>query len=118
MNIKKATSWDKGRDLESRVVQLLKPYDKCVRYEKGSGNQGNTGDIRNNLDLAIECKNHKGKHINVDIGVYDKLLSEMPFGCKKVPLVVRQVDDGRAFVVIKLEDFINDFIDVIYAKDE
>ena len=111
------STWIKGRSLEDTVCEYLKPYDKRVRHEKGSGNCGNSGDIRNDLDLVIECKNHAGKNINVPIEVYDKVLRECPTGRHKTPMVIRQIDDGRIFVVMELKHFVNDFVDEVYEKD-
>jgi len=112
------STWDKGRELEAYVVGKLQPYDKYVRWEKGSGNQGNSGDIRNNLDMIIECKNHDSKHINVSINDWDKLISELPLGCKKTPVLVKQINDGRRFAVLLFDDFVDTYIDELYEKEK
>ena len=88
---------DKGNELEDYVVEVIKEIDGHA-YKKGK-----PYDVISQ-NFVIECKNKKGQTIGVSSSVYDKLLARMARDTDQIPIVVRQIDDGRKFVIMELED--------------
>jgi hypothetical protein len=106
------TNKEKGDQLEGIVASKLKDAlnDPSIRKTRASGGgQRNTeqGDIYNNSDLIIECKNKedKSKNIIFDMKVWNKLLNELSLGSMKKAIYIKKYK-GEIFCMLTLEDLI------------
>ncbi len=104
------TNKDKGIKLEIKAASLLKEAlnDSSIRASKASGGGSHNceqGDIYNNSDLIIECKNlaEKSDNIIFDIRVWNKLLNELPLGSTKKAIYIKQ-HNGEIFCMLTLSD--------------
>jgi len=105
--MKRNKEWQR---LEDYVAEILKEIDKQCRPSKGSGNAGESGDIKNNVGLHIECKQRKTKNVTINIDVWNKLKKEIPLHCDKLPVLCLENKDKKRFAVLNLNDFLQMFI--------
>jgi len=104
------TNKEKGTKLEQIVATKFKESlkDSSIRATKASGGgQRNTeqGDIYNNSDLIIECKNLNDKSENIifDMKVWNKLLNELSLGSTKKAIYIKQ-HNGEIYCMLTLSD--------------
>jgi len=101
--------WEK---LEVYIAERLKEVDPRCKRQKGSGNGMCKGDIKTNLPLHIECKQRSTKDIKISIETFEKLKSEIPLHCNKLPVLALENKDGKRYAVLELDDFLEIIIDV------
>ena len=109
----------RGKDwqkLEDYIAESLKVIDKNCRPTKGSGNAGESGDIKNELNLHIECKQRSTKNVTININVWNKLKQEIPLHCDKLPVLCLENKDKKRFAVLDLDDFLQIFIQLYKIK--
>lgn len=97
----KKENWYKLQEFIAKELQELDPH---ARSTKGSGSQGEKGDIKNNLGLNIECKCYKiespfqQKWLN-------KCVSEIPLHSNKIGIVVTENKNKDKVVHLTWKDF-------------
>lgn len=101
-------NWQK---LEDSVADKLKEIDPYCRHTKASGgNCGESGDIRNSINLHIECKQRGTESIKIDNKVWEKLCSEIPLHVSKIPVLALENKERKRWAVVDLNDFLNLYI--------
>ena len=100
----------KWQQLEEWICLQLKNIDPYVRRTKGSGNQGEKGDLKfsTNIGLHIEAKQR-----NL-LSVYnqrwlDKCNEEIPLHVNKIALLITENKEGKKVAHLNAEDFFNLF---------
>ena len=101
----KQYSWFK---LQEWVASQLKEFDLYARSTKQSGAGGESGDVKNSLNLNIECKLRNLKTVfNQDW--LTKCEEEIPLHSKKVALVITENKYGKKVAHLNAEDFFRIF---------
>jgi hypothetical protein len=102
------TRREQGQRLEWIVSQELRNIlkDDSIRPTKASGASTQLGDIVCKQFL-IECKQRSTKNITIKADVWNKLVSEIPIGSKRVPLYVLENDNNKVWVCMSFWDFCN-----------
>jgi len=106
----------KWKQFQDYIAGRLLCIDKNARSTKGSGNQGEIGDV-NNKYLIVECKDTDKKSVTFKRAVWQKLLSELPFHSKRIPMYAMQDEEGNKWAVLDLDTFLDIFIDHIYYDE-
>lgn len=90
--------------LEDFVVQKLKEIDHSAHTTKASGGSTIKGDISNNINLHIECKQRNIKSVyNQDW--YEKCQTEVPLHSDKIAIIITENKDKERMVHLSFEDF-------------
>lgn len=97
---------DKGNKLEDYVLAKFQEFDPCARR------RGKPYDVVSEYCVA-ECKNLAGQSISIPANYYDKLLAKMPMNTNQLPIVVREISDGRRFVILDFDYFVDYFLKVL-----
>jgi hypothetical protein len=104
------TNKEKGNQLEQIVSVKFRNAlkDDTIRPTKASGGGSHNtecGDIYNNSDLIIECKNLNDKSDNIifDMKVWNKLLNELSLGSTKKAIYIKQ-HNGEIYCMLSLND--------------
>jgi len=95
-----------GKELEHFIAQkfIELGYPNAKR-SKGSGNQGQLGDITGQDAFVVECKNRNTEDITLKQEVFDKLKSEIPLHSFRLPLYVLRNKNKKTFCVMEVDDF-------------
>lgn len=99
------------KQFQEHIATRLHPIDPKARSTKGSGNQGEAGDVKNDVDLCIECKLRNTKDITIKNDVWNKLCGEIPFHSKKIPMYALENEDKKRWVVLNLDDFLDIYVE-------
>lgn len=99
------------RKFQDYIADRLKEIDPHVRSTKGSGNQGELGDVNNKVDLCIECKLRNTKSVTINADVWKKLCREIPLHSKRKPMYALQNKEKEMWAVLNLDDFLDIFIE-------
>ena len=105
-----------GKELEHFIAQkfIELGYPNAKR-SKGSGNQGQLGDITGQDAFVVECKNRNTEDITLKQEVWDKLCAEVPLHSKRLPLYILRNKNQKTWAVMD----VNDFFDILLAvKDK
>ena len=100
--------WKKFQDY---IAERLKVIDPHARSTKGSGNQGEMGDVNNKVGLNIECKFRNTKSATINHKVWDKVCEEIPLHSPRIPMLALENEEGKRWAVLDLDDFLDMFID-------
>ena len=100
--MKRDKDWQK---LEDFVCQELKEIDPNTHPTKASGGSTIKGDISNNVNLHIECKQRNIKSV-YNQEWYSKCQNEVPLHSSKVAIVITENKDKKRMVHLSLEDFL------------
>lgn len=97
-----------GQQLEHYVADKLKVAlnDPTIRPTKASGASTQLGDVLCNKFL-IECKKRNTDSITIKEDVWNKLCNEIPIGSKRIPLYILENKNGKRWVCLNFEDWIN-----------
>lgn len=106
--MKRNKDWQKFEDF---IAESLKEINISCRPTKGSGNSTESGDIKNDVNLHIECKQRNSKNVTINIDVWNKLKNEIPLHCDKLPVLCLENKDKKRFAVLDLNDFLNLYIE-------
>lgn len=97
-----------GRELENFItVKFMELGFKFAKPSKGSGNQGQLGDITGQDLFIVEAKNRNTANITLKQEVWDKLVSEIPLHSKRKPLYILANKNKRCWAVMDINDFFN-----------
>ena len=89
---------------EDYIVQKLKEIDPSAHTTKASGGSTIKGDISNNINLHIECKQRNIKSVyNQDW--YEKCQTEVPLHSDKIAIIITENKDKKRMVNLSFEDF-------------
>ena len=96
---------DFGRELENYIAEKFKELGfKNAERSKGSGNQGQLGDITGQDLFVVECKNRNTEDITLKQEVWDKLCAEIPLHSKRLPMYVLRNKNKKTWCVMDAED--------------
>jgi Holliday junction resolvase len=94
-----------GKELESYLAEKFKELGfPNAKRSKGSGNQGQLGDITGQDILVVEAKNRNTEDITLKQDVWDKLKSEIPLHSKRLPMYVLRNKNQKTWCVMDAED--------------
>ena len=94
-----------GMELESYLSEKFKELGfPNAKRSKGSGNQGQLGDITGQDILVVEAKNRNTEDITLKQEVWAKLKSEIPLHSKRLPMYVLRNKSKQTFCVMDAED--------------
>lgn len=97
---------EKGNSLENYVLARLQEIDPQARK------RGKPYDVVSKY-AVVECKNLAGQSVSIPARYYDKLLAKMPMNTNQLPIVVREISDGRRFVILDFDYFVDYFLKVL-----
>lgn len=86
------------------VANQIKSIDPYARSTKASGACGESGDVKNDLGLNIECKCYNTNSPYSQEWL-DKCNSEIPLHADKIAIVVTQNKENKKVVHLNAEDF-------------
>ena len=94
-----------GMELENYIAEKFKElgYPNAKR-SKGSGNQGQLGDITGQDILVVEAKNRNTEDITLKQEVWDKLVAEIPLHSRRLPMYVLRNKNQKTWCVMEAED--------------
>ena len=102
-------------ELEKRIVKEFSDRWPALHRTNRSGGVSGDGDGRANpirkdmpspFPLHYDCKYKNNSSISCTKNEFDKAEKEsLQWGDIKIPVIFREVDDGRVFAILKLEDF-------------
>ena len=103
--MKDKTTVEVGKELESYLSEKFKAlgYPNAKR-SKGSGNQGQLGDITGQDILVVEAKNRNTDNITLKQEVWDKLVAEIPLHSRRLPMYVLRNKNQKTWCVMDAED--------------
>lgn len=94
-----------GMELESYLAEKFKELGfPNAKRSKGSGNQGQLGDITGQDILVVEAKNRNTQDITLKEEVWIKLMSEIPLHSKRIPMYVLRNKNHRTWCVLDASD--------------
>ena len=91
-------------------------YCGKIRSTKASGASTEKGDVLNSVNLHIECKLRNTSSITIKNDVWQKLNQEIPLHSDKLPILALENKEGKRWVVLGLDDFINIYIEWYIMK--
>jgi len=94
----------KGKQLENIVADKLKTVDATAHRQPGSGNGLAKGDISNNLNLCIECKNTT--RLNFREAARQVERQAMGYAKEVIVWHAPHTPEGKAVAIIDLDYFI------------
>jgi len=101
-------TWKQFQEYIATRLHCISPR---ARSTKGSGNQGEHGDVDNAVDLCIECKLRNTKDVTIKNDVWNKLCSEIPLHSKRIPMYALENKDKKRWAVLDLDDFLDIYIE-------
>lgn len=97
----------KWKQLQDYVAEQLKEIDPYARSTKGSGNQGELGDVNNSVEMNIECKqSDKIKNITIKEEWWNHVCEEIPLHSKRIPILITENCEGKRKATLDLDDFL------------
>jgi Holliday junction resolvase len=103
--MKDKSTCDFGKELEDYIAQKFQELGFThAKRSKGSGNQGQLGDITGQDIMIVECKNRTSQDITLKEEVWDKLKAEIPLHSKRLPMYVLRNKNKKTWVVMDAED--------------
>ena len=94
-----------GKELESYLSEKFKELGfPNAKRSKGSGNQGQLGDITGQDILVVEAKNRNTQDITLKEDVWDKLKAEIPLHSKRLPMYVLRNKNQKTWCVMEASD--------------
>lgn len=105
-----------GNSLEDYLAGKIQVVDKYARRTKASGASTELGDTYNKYFIT-SCKKRNTESITVKKKEWDKLLSEIPIGSKKIPIYVLENKSKDRFIVMNLDTFFQKFANVLNSAD-
>jgi Holliday junction resolvase len=97
---------DFGRELENYIAEKFKELGfPNAKRSKGSGNQGQLGDITNQNLFIVEAKNRNTDSITIKEDVWLKLLSEIPLHSQRLALYILRNKNKQTWAVMDVDDF-------------
>ena len=106
-----------GNKLEDYLAGKIQVIDKYARRSKASGASTEIGDTSNKFFIT-SCKKRNTESVVVKKKEWDKLLSEIPIGSKKIPIYVLENKSTDRFVVMNLDTFFREFAYKIMRNEE
>jgi len=107
-----------GRELEDYIAQKFQeigyPYAK---RSKGSGNQGQLGDITGVKDFVVECKNRNTQNVTLKQEVWEKFVAEIPLHSKRLPMYVLRNKNQKTWCVMEASDMFTILKGWLASKD-
>lgn len=100
------------RIFQDYIAEKLKDIDPNARSTKGSGNQGELGDVNNSVDLCIECKQRNTKSVTIKEDTWEKLCNEIPLHSERTPVLALENKDKKRWAVLDLDDFLDLYIEL------
>ena len=94
-------SWQNFEDLISEYIKELDPH---ARPTKGSGNKGESHDIKTTCGLACELKERNLKSVYNEDWM-QKNIEEVPLHSKDIPIVVTRNKENKIRVHMEWIDF-------------
>ena len=96
---------DFGRELENYIAEKFQELGfPNAKRSKGSGNQGQLGDITGQDILVVEAKNRNTQDITLKEDVWDKLKAEIPLHSKRLPMYVLRNKNQKTWCVMEASD--------------
>lgn len=111
--MKRDKEWEQFEDY---VAMRLKEIDPYSRASKGSGAQGELGDV-NNKYILTECKFRNVKSPSININHWLKLNREVPISSERFPMLALKQKDGYKFAVLDLDQYLEDFIELTQRRE-
>jgi len=104
--MKDKSTVDFGKELEHYIVQkfIELGYPNAKR-SKGSGNQGQLGDITGQDVMVVECKNRTTKDITLKEDVWMKLINDIPLHSRRLALYILRNKNQKTWAVMDVDDF-------------
>jgi Holliday junction resolvase len=94
-----------GKELESYLsIKFQELGFPNAKRSKGSGNQGQLGDITGQDILVVEAKNRNTEDITLKQDVWDKLCAEIPLHSKRLPMYVLRNKNQKTWCVMEAKD--------------
>jgi hypothetical protein len=89
---------------QEKIAELLSEIDPNARSTKASGGSTEKGDVRNNVNLNIECKCYNTKSPYDDEWLV-KAQQEIPLHSDKIAIVCTENKEGKFRVHLDGDDF-------------
>jgi hypothetical protein len=106
--------WKKFQDY---IAERLKEIDPFARSSKGSGNQGELGDVNNRVGLNIECKQtDKVRDVSIKKEDWEHVCNEIPLHSDRIPVLCLENNEGKRWAVLDLDTFLELYQDWYFLK--